>query len=271
MRARANLLFLAVSMMPAVGLAVDDFSGDWEIQAMGADTKVSLQQQNGQLIVHREMWPEFEKERYKLEHMYRGKIDGTDISGQLLVREDGKGKFEVLRPFRGRVISSSTLDIDSHQLKRIGATDASRPAAARPGASTPRPPASPQRPAKPPPSEPSSGAGQSLSLFDSIMESTSIRNLFEMEAREIPPAAKRLTKEGDRLFAARKYSAAIAKYRAAYNTEGSRGIDLLHRMGRCYAKLRMWADARTVLRRALRLDPSNGAVRDAYMRAKRGR
>ena len=34
------------------------------------------------------MWPEFEGEKYKLEHLYRGTINGDRIKGKLLVREE---------------------------------------------------------------------------------------------------------------------------------------------------------------------------------------
>lgn len=309
-----TLLLAPVMVIPRAAGAQADLSGDWEIQSMGGDRDVRIQQKAGKLMVHREMWPEFEGEKYKLEHLYRGTLAGDTIAGQLLVREDGKGKYDVLRNFTGRVISSSKIEIDSYLVKRIGSTaaaatpsapatpDRTAPSAAPPAPSptpaphtlpaaspAPSPTAAPLTPPPPPPPPPSSGLpspgppppaaprqpapppGQPASLFDQIMATPGMRDLFAVEAREIPPRARRLTDEGDAAFAAGEYRTALAKFEAANEVDGARGVDLLHRMGRCYLKLRQPADAQRVLGRALRLDPNNGAVRDAYGLAKGGR
>ena len=67
----------------------------------------------------------------------------------------------------------------------------------------------------------------------------------------------------------KKWKKALAKYEAAKKVGGSTHVDLLHRMGRCHLELKDYAGAKKVLRRALKLDPDNRAVRKDYKKAKK--
>lgn len=100
--------------------AATSLSGTWELQSMGGDRTFMLEQKGDMLTAYRVMWPKFEGETYKLEHLYYGKIRGKKIEGQLLVREEEIPDFEVLRTFRGEVKGGTTLLLDGLPLKRLG-------------------------------------------------------------------------------------------------------------------------------------------------------
>ncbi|MEK7704475.1 MAG: hypothetical protein AAB426_05905 [Myxococcota bacterium] len=101
--------FLAV---PLAALAADDLSGVWEVESLGSDRRVEVWQDGDEIIAYRVMYPEFEGERYKLEHLLRGKISGTRIAGQLFVREEGVPEFDSLRPFYGRIDGDTKVLLD---------------------------------------------------------------------------------------------------------------------------------------------------------------
>lgn len=109
-----SLLLLCQPVM-AAGL-----SGQWQIQSMGGDRDVVVQHKGKKFVARRVMWPEFEGERYKLEHLYRGTIKGKAIRGELLVKEEELPDFEVLRDFRGSLESSDKILLDGLPIKRIG-------------------------------------------------------------------------------------------------------------------------------------------------------
>ncbi|MBW1810101.1 MAG: hypothetical protein JRJ87_18030 [Deltaproteobacteria bacterium] len=97
------------------------FSGEWSYQALNAgDTSFKVEQSGSKITFYRVMFPEFEGERYKLEHMYRGKITGKKIEGKLFVREEGMPEFELLRIFGGEIRGNDKMLMDDMPLKRIG-------------------------------------------------------------------------------------------------------------------------------------------------------
>jgi len=311
----AALLFGVAS----VGLA-SDYSGKWELQSLGGDRNFNIEHKGKKLLAHRVMWPEFEGEKYKLEHLYRGKIKGNKIIGQLLVKEDELPEFEVLRNFTGSISNDSKILLDGLPLKRIGKASGAAPEAPKtpnrpneppafgkaspPPAPPPTervsepptfaeatpppapPPASSAPPAPPPPAyadatpapppppsptAPPPPADSSMSLFDNIMGTPGMGgDLFQVAAQiTIPDEAAELSEEGNALFKKRKWKKALAKYEAAQEIGGSTHVGLLHRVGRCHLKLKDYAAAKTVLRRALKLDPDNRAVRKDYKKAKK--
>ena len=260
---------LFVLLLPGLAVAAD-LGGTWEIQTMGADREVQIRQRDGTIVVHRVMWPVFEGEKYKLEHLYRGRIDGTTIRGDLLVKEEGASKYEILRPFEGSIRSSDEITLDGMTMRRTRDGGASPPPPSEPGPSgSLAPPPRPPKEAgagKPAATNPNPGAG----LFARIMSSPGMEDLFEDALKvEIPKAVAALTREGDSLFDREKFAAALEKYEEASETGGGTDSQLLHRKGRCLLKLRRWADARETLRAALRLDPHNEAIRRDYRKAKR--
>ncbi len=127
--------------------AATDLTGTWEVQSMGGDRTVEIQQKDQKIIAHRVLWPEFEGEKYKLEHLYRGTIRGDKIRGELLVKEDELPEYEVLRAFQGRIKSSDTIVLDGLPMKRTGGASA---AAAQPSETgAPAAPGPVQAPARP--------------------------------------------------------------------------------------------------------------------------
>jgi len=130
---RRGLVGLALTVAGVTAIAVaapaGPFSGAWEVQSMGADRAVTIKHKGNKLTLHRVLWPEFEGERYKLEHLYRGIVQGESVSGELLVREDGVGKWEVLRPFTGTLSGPDTITIDGLPMKRTGVAEGAPPSA----------------------------------------------------------------------------------------------------------------------------------------------
>ncbi len=219
--------------------AATDFSGPWELQTMGADRELIVEQRGQELTIHRVMWPEFEGRRYKLEHLYRGKLEDRKITGNLLVREQGQKKYELLRKFEGEVDDEDGLSIDGIKLKRVV----------------------PEEPAAKSPSE-------DETLLASILGEPDADNPLVAAAAE-PSAPATLVAEGDGLYKARKYGEALRKFVAAAKLIGGGDAALLYRIGRCQLSLKKYAEAREVLGRALRLDPQNKQLKADYETAKR--
>ena len=113
------MLKIVMGALWAWGVAVGmSLAGDWEIQSMGGDRKVSISQKGERLTAYRVMWPEFEGEKYKLEHMYKGRVTGKAIEGDLLVREEGMKNYDVLRPFKGSIEGDGKLVLDGLPMAR---------------------------------------------------------------------------------------------------------------------------------------------------------
>ena len=116
------VLCLGLALWCNSAFAAGDLSGMWELQAIGQDgTSITVDNQGDVLLLYRVMYPEFEGQKYKLEHFYKGRIIGNKVSGSLLVRDDPKGNFETLRPFDGQVQSDTYLIIDDLPLKQTRA------------------------------------------------------------------------------------------------------------------------------------------------------
>lgn len=109
-------LSLALSAPPA---AAENLSGRWELQSLGADRQLKLVQRGNKLTAYRVMWPEFEGKRYKLEHLYRGRIKGKALRGKLMVKEPDLPRFEKLRRFKGELTSHKAIVLDGMPLRRI--------------------------------------------------------------------------------------------------------------------------------------------------------
>jgi Tfp pilus assembly protein PilF len=102
------------------------------------------------------------------------------------------------------------------------------------------------------------------------MGSPGMGNLFQVSARiAIPDVAADLAEAADVLYEQGNYAEALAKYEEASLAGGGQHVELLHRKGRCHARLARWAEAKRLLARALRLDPNNKEIRRDYRKAKR--
>jgi len=110
-------LLLCLLALPA---SAADLSGMWELQAIGQDgTSIQIDNKDDVILLYRVMYPEFEGEKYKLEHLYKGRIIGNKIAGTLLVRDDPKTQFENLRSFDGLIRDEKYLIIDDLPLKLV--------------------------------------------------------------------------------------------------------------------------------------------------------
>jgi hypothetical protein len=108
-------VYFATLLLPVA--TAGDLSGVWEISSLGGDRRVDMWQKGDQLVAYRVLYPEFEGERYKLEHLFRGTISGNEVEGELLVREEGMRTFDSLRGFRGRV-EGETIILDGLPLNK---------------------------------------------------------------------------------------------------------------------------------------------------------
>ncbi len=104
--------------VPARAQADDDLSGVFEIASLGADRRVEVWLADGKFTAYRVLHPEFQGERYKLEHLFIGKREGAQIKGHLWVREEGMPDFEKLRAFVGSVESGDKLMLDGLPIDR---------------------------------------------------------------------------------------------------------------------------------------------------------
>lgn len=274
------MAFVLVALVGAPAVLVD-LSGVWQVQSLGADREIVIEQQGTKIAAHRVLWPEVDGQKYRLEHLYRGDLRGTKIKGELLVKEEELPEFEVLRPFEGKIGPQGELTLDDLPLRRLaGASPIARTEGASPApgadpkneaAAATEPKAATAEPAPPPaPKSPSDEGDPGAALFSSIMGSSAGKGLFEVSrAITIPNAAADLVAQGDTLYARRDYARALAKYEAA-EREGGSGATLWHRLGRCHLALRRFGDAERLLGRAVRLDPQNRALARDYAKARRG-
>ena len=66
-----RLLPLVVALVSSQASAAD-VTGKWEVQSMGGDREIAVRQKGEKIVGHRVMWPVFDGEKYKFEHLYRG-------------------------------------------------------------------------------------------------------------------------------------------------------------------------------------------------------
>src|SRR4051794_1649760 len=113
------LMIGAFTLLAARAAWAVDLSGKWEVQAMGSDREMVVQQKGAKLVAHRVLWPEVDGKKYKLEHLYRGTITAGQIKGELLVKEEELPDFEVLRAFSGSISGEGQIVLDGLPLKRL--------------------------------------------------------------------------------------------------------------------------------------------------------
>ena len=106
-----------------LALAATPTPGRWECQSMAADTDAKVSVRGDEVVIYRAMYPEFEGKPYKLEHLFRMKVSGSKLKGQLFVRDDPKAEFTPLRVLDGEVVSESEMKLDDMPLKLVEAGD----------------------------------------------------------------------------------------------------------------------------------------------------
>lgn len=112
--------FLVLAQLPAVALAANELTGVWQIMSLGADRRVEIWQDGDAITAYRVMYPEFDGEKYKLEHVLRGTVNGNALQGRLLVREEDVSELDDLRPFFGRIDGANKILLDGLPLEKTG-------------------------------------------------------------------------------------------------------------------------------------------------------
>ena len=274
---------ILLACSPLVARAAGPYAGEWSYQALNAgDTNFKVEQDGRKVTFYRVLHPEFEGERYKLEHMYRGELSGKRIKGKLFVREEGMSDFDYLRAFDGKIKSRDRMIVDEMPLKRVGGKTMTE--------------------VEPPPAEEEPESRYSKVVIN--REGTGSgekpgeakKEKAQAAPREIPkliPVARRLqTKkarrvrktidEADVMFDEKKYAPAVERYERALELDPHK-VEVLYKLGVGHGTLAVLAtrkgekvEARTHLEdairfwsRAVRYDPYNWGAKENIKRARK--
>jgi tetratricopeptide (TPR) repeat protein len=276
------LLASLLVIMSVSAFAAGNYSGEWSYQALNAgDTNFKVEHSQNKITFYRILYPEFEGERYKLEHMFKGNIKTNKINGQLLVREEGMDQFEQLRPFLGKIKSQTMMEVDGMVLKKVTAvTDSVEPQEDR------------QKEAKPkyskvvikrkPKEEPVAEKPQEKSA-QAETAPVGIPKLIPVERRMLTENGRKadaLLKEGDDFYEQKKYRPALDRFEAAYKLNPGK-VEVLYKMGLGYGILGSMAakkekkdlaisryqKAIEAWKKAVRYDPYNSGAKENIRRA----
>jgi tetratricopeptide (TPR) repeat protein len=274
-------VILALAWFPPA-LAAKNYSGEWSYQALNSgDTNFKVEHQADQITFYRVLHPEFQGERYKLEHMYKGKITGSQIRGKMWVREEGMADFEFLRPFSGEIQSDTRMVMDELPLKREGAAPKEEEPPAAKFAKVViqrKPEEAPPEPVKeePPPrvEKPAPPAEAPRKIPKLIPVS---RRMQTAQGKKV----EALLREGDALYDQKRYRDSMDRYEAALKLD-SRKVELLYKLGLGHGILgslaarksqtqqaaRHYRKAIGFWEQAVRYDPYNWGAQENIKRAK---
>ena len=216
---------------------------------MGADTEAKVSVRGDEVVIYRAMYPEFEGKSYKLEHLFRLKLSGSKLVGQLFVRDDPKDQFAPLRAIEGELVSEGELRLDGTPFKLVEAGEAPEVAAAPVAAPVPEKQA------------PTLGLG----YFAQVVRSTvTAEDLFALRS------GISLTKEGQAALDAGEAAfakGAFAQSAAAFEKALGAGVPVsrfAEHAARSWLALKDCAHAEGMVASAQRFDPeSTSLVRDA--------
>ncbi|MBN2495805.1 MAG: hypothetical protein JXR96_14540 [Deltaproteobacteria bacterium] len=285
----ALLAFLAVILCAPAARAAVSYAGEWEYQALNAgDTSFKVEHEGSKITFYRVLHPEFEGQRYKLEHIYRGELAGERIHGKMFVREEGMADFEFLRDFDGQILDADRMKMDEMPLKRIrAAAPAPAPAEPPPPKYTkvvikrkPQPEPEPDAAAEAPGGGSPDEAGQ---VASTAQAPASIPQLIPVGRRIETPRGREvraLLDEGDARYAAKDYAGATEKFAAALKLDALK-VELLYKLGLCHGILGSRAarkkqskvaaghyhQAIGFWQRAVRYDPYNAGAKENIRRA----
>lgn len=255
-------------------------SGRWSYQALGVESSDFTAEQDGaQVKFYRVMYPTFEGQRYELEHLYKGTMDGERITGKLYVREDGRGDFEPLRTFEGRILGPDRIELDDMPLRRLKSSVGGE-TAVETGTGSPYKKIIIKR---------SSGRQEKQELWHAPERkeaglSSGIPELIKVSGSRDPraEAALELIRAGDRNFEAKDYRKAAESYARALETD-PRKVEALYKLAWSHGALGVieeraknssaaaahYEKAIEYWKRALRYDPLNRGAMENINRAKR--
>lgn len=253
------VLLLSPSMLVLPGVALaDDLTGMWELQAIGQDgTSIQIEQKGDAIMLYRVMYPEFEGQKYKLEHLYKGNIIGTNVSGTLMVRDDPKGQFEPLRPFDGHINQNSYIVVDDLPLKLVKAGGGPLPV-------KPPEPKRKKRGSDAPPLSQNATEPDSATLMANILGAPEGGSLFEISARiRLPSPADDYERLGDDKVRDKKPVEAIDAFEKALSIDPKR-LEIYPTLGKLYVDAKRYPDAKKYLAQALRYDPNNKSLKKQF-------
>ena len=221
---------------------------------MGADTDATVSVRGDEVVIYRAMYPEFEGKSYKLEHLFRLKLTGTKLAGQLFVRDNPKDQFAPLRSIEGVFVSEGELQLDGTPFRLVEAGEV--------GSSTPLGPNGPNLipSGAPSPVTPSGVEGRTIGLgyFAQVIRSTATaEDLFALRA------GISLTKDGQAALDAGEAAferGAFAPAAAAYQKALGAGVPVsrfAEHAARAWLSLKDCAHAADMVASAQRFDPEN--------------
>lgn len=262
-------VLIAFAWLVGVSAAsAQDLSGVWELQAIGQDgTSIQVEHDKDVIVLYRVMQPEFEGQKYTLEHVYKGRIIGKKVSGNLLVRDDQKLPFESLRPFDGELKSDQYIIIDDLPLKLSKAGKQTIPVQLPDKKKRKRGETPPVGFKEPTPEEsiPSTAQAQEASnpdvaLLEGVLGSPG-GSILEISARiRLPSPADDYQKLGDKKQKEGKLEEAAAQYEKAIELDPKR-LELYGKLGNLYLRLQKYSEAKQHFQHALRFDPHNKALK----------
>jgi hypothetical protein len=215
---------------------------------MGADTDATISVRGDEVVIYRAMYPEFEGKSYKLEHLFRLKLSGTKLSGQMLVRDDPKDGFTPLRPIEGVLVSDSELQLDGTPFRLAEAQEV-KEAVPREVAPLPNPlPAT-------------AGRGSTIGYFAQVVNTaTSAGDLFAMrESITLTKDGQAALDAGEAAFAKGQFAPAAAAYQKALGA-GVPVSRFAENAARAWLALKDCAHADSMVASAQRFDPEGPEV-----------
>ena len=264
------------------------YAGEWAYQALNTkDTHFKVEHNGPALLLYRILYPDPGDPSYRLEHLYKGRIEGKKVAGKMFVRERSLDDFEFLRAFSGEIVGQDRMVIDDLPLERW--TDSSRPDSLstitrvtiqREGqAAEKKPAAKPNAKSKPTQLQASGDApGQGAEAPKDIPSLIPVAMKIPIE-RVLK--VETLILEADRLFESKQYQEAATRYLDALKLAPQK-VEVLYKLGWSYGSLGSLAErkqdtkgAAAFFRLALeywektfRYDPYNQGTKENIRRAK---
>lgn len=248
-RLRGGSTALVVLLAAGGAAAGDSLSGTWELEVLQAEDKQVRVEHNGvEFSAYRQLHPMFEGKRYLLEHLYKGRVSGMSLSGDLLVREEPDDgvqlDFEVLRSFSGEILPGPVLVIDGKRARRVADLPLEQVA--------PAPPPEKKAPEPLDLSNLTPVAGPALEI-PGIMAAPDLKN--PSQDRRNREFGKHL-KNGDRHAGGGAHAQALLEYLEAYKWDEHK-VAVYSRIAEMAEKRGKLELARTFYAKLIRFDPEN--------------
>jgi len=265
---RGIVAALVVLLASGAVLSGDSLNGTWELEVLQSEDKLlRVEHKGNEFSAYRQLHPMFEGKRYLLEHLYKGKVSGQELAGDLLVREEPDDgvqlDFEVLRPFKGRILPGPVLVIDGKRARRV--PDPPRKAGPPPVAPKPEAKAEPAPGSDGGPVTPKPKKDEPLDfsrLTPVAGPALEIPGIKAEPDLENPPQDRRNREFAKHLAAGDRHSArgaqaqALLEYLAAYKWD-NRKVAVYSRIAGAAEKRGKLELAREFYRKLIRFDPEN--------------